>query len=99
MLDENQDRPCCLERQSVQLFVDCELFATTLKLEFSQMLSKRHFSNLCQLPPRCGVPQMHKLRIPLVGAQGYQRFPLSKPVVGQNIAVEVVPAFRASMLS
>ena len=31
-----------------------------------------------------------------MGAQGYQRFPLSKAVVGQNIAVHAVPAYRAS---
>ena len=29
---------------------------------------------------------------PLVGAQGYQRFPQSKPVVGQNIALHAAPA-------
>ena len=33
---------------------------------------------------------------PLVGAQGYQRFHLSKPVVGQNTALHAVPAYRAS---
>ena len=32
-----------------------------------------------------------------MGAQGYQRFPISKPVVGQNIALGAVPAFRASI--
>ena len=36
--------------------------------------------------------------LPLVGAQGYQRFPLSKPVVGQNIALGAVPAYRASVV-
>ena len=46
-------------------------------------------------PPPGGVPRMHKLR-ELVGAQGYQRFPLSKHAVGQNIAVHAVPAYRAS---
>ena len=34
----------------------------------------------------------------MVGAQGYQRFPLSKPVVGRNIALDAVPAYRASHL-
>ena len=33
------------------------------------------------------VPWMQKLRIPLVGVEGYQRFPLDKPVLGQNIAL------------
>ena len=33
---------------------------------------------------------------PLVGAQGYQRFHLSEPVVGQNLALHAVPAYRAS---
>ena len=32
----------------------------------------------------------------LVGAQGYQMFPLFKPVVGLNIALHAVPAYRAS---
>ena len=41
---------------------------------------------------RGGVPRMQKL-----GDQGYQRFPLSKPVVGQNIALHAVPVYRASM--
>ena len=41
---------------------------------------------------------MQKLKAPpLVGAQGYQRFPRSKPVVGQNIASGDVPAYRASI--
>ena len=39
---------------------------------------------------------MQKLKAALVGAQGYQRFPLSKAVVGKNIALEAVPAYRAS---
>ena len=35
---------------------------------------------------------------PLVGAaQGYQRFPLSKPSVRQNIALDAVPAYGASI--
>ena len=32
----------------------------------------------------------------MVGAHGYQRFLVSKPVVGQNIALHAVPAYRAS---
>ena len=32
---------------------------------------------------------------PLVGAQGYQMFPPSKPVVGQTIHEHAVPAYRA----
>ena len=46
--------------------------------------------------PHGGVQWMQKLRTPLVGAQGYQRFLLSKPVVGQNIALHAAPADRAS---
>ena len=41
--------------------------------------------------------RMQKLRALLVGAQGYHKFPLSKPVVGQNIALDAVPAYRASI--
>ena len=33
---------------------------------------------------------------PLVGARGYQRFPLSKSVVAPNLALHAVPAYRAS---
>ena len=50
-----------------------------------------------QLLSRGGVPRMQKLKVPLVGAQGYQRFPLSKPVVCQNIALDALPAYRASI--
>ena len=32
---------------------------------------------------------------PLVGAQGYQRLPLSKPLVGQNIALHAASAYKA----
>ena len=39
---------------------------------------------------------MQKLRAPLVRTQGCQRFPLSKPAAGQNIALHAVPAYRAS---
>ena len=46
--------------------------------------------------PRGGVPPMQKLRAPLVGALGYQRLILSKPVVGPNIGLHAVPAHRAS---
>ena len=47
-------------------------------------------------PPRGGVPRMQKLNTPLVEAQGYQQFPLSMPVVGRNIALHAVPAYRSS---
>ena len=47
--------------------------------------------------PCGGVPRMQKLKVPLVGVHGYQRFPLSKPVVGQNIALGAVHAYRASI--
>ena len=33
---------------------------------------------------------------PLEGAQGYQRFPLSQPVVGQNRALDDMPAYTYS---
>ena len=36
-------------------------------------------------PRRGGVQRMQKLNVILVGGQGYQRFPVSKPVVGRNI--------------
>ena len=35
---------------------------------------------------------MQKLKAPLLGAQGYQKFPLSKHVVVQNISLDAVPA-------
>ena len=42
---------------------------------------------------------MQKIKQPLppspVGAWGYQRFPFSLPVVGQNIALGAVDAYRA----
>ena len=48
------------------------------------------------LYPSCGgVTWMQNLKVSLVGAQGYQRFPLSKPVLGQNIGLDAVPAYRA----
>ena len=40
---------------------------------------------------------MQKLRALLVGAQGYQSFPLSKHVVGPDIFLDAVPAYRASI--
>ena len=40
---------------------------------------------------------MQKLSAPVVGAQGYQRFPLYKSVVGRNIDLHAVPDFRASI--
>ena len=40
---------------------------------------------------------MQKNRGPtLVGAHGYQRFPLSKPAVGKNIALHALSAYRVS---
>ena len=41
--------------------------------------------------------RMQKLKAPLVGAQGYQWFPLSKHVVGQKISLDAVPAYTASI--
>ena len=46
--------------------------------------------------PTVGVLRVQKLKAPLVEAQGYQRFPLSKPVVGLNIALDAVPAYPLS---
>ena len=43
------------------------------------------------------VPRMQKLTAPLVGAQGYQKFHLPKPVAGQNISLYAAPAYRASI--
>ena len=46
-----------------------------------------------------GIQRMQKVPPPhppllLLLPQGYQRFPLSKPVVGQNIALHAAPAYR-----
>ena len=38
---------------------------------------------------------MQKLKALLVGDHSYQRFPLSKPLVGQNLALDAVSAYRA----
>ena len=46
--------------------------------------------------PRGGIPRTQKLRYPLVVAQGCIKFSLSKPGVGQNIALHAVPADRTS---
>ena len=58
---------------------------------------------MCLSVPTHGeVPWTQKLPPPLrtrMGAQGYQRFPLSKPVAGQNIALHATPADRASVPS
>ena len=72
-----------------------QLTAREATRQFGTTSARRGCSNLS--PPRDGVPRMQKLRTPLVAAQGYQRFPLSRPVVGQNIALDAVPAYRASM--
>ena len=45
---------------------------------------------------RGGVPRTQKLRTTLVGARSYRRVPLTKPVVGQNVALRAVPADRTS---
>ena len=47
--------------------------------------------------PRSATADAEK-RALLVGSQGYQRFPVSKPVVGWNIAMPAVPAYRAVYL-
>ena len=57
----------------------------------------RRPSTLTPPSPLGGVPWMQKLKALVVAAQGYQRFPLSKPVVGQNIAVDAGPSYRASI--
>ena len=41
---------------------------------------------------RDGVPQSHKLRTPLVRAQGLSKVSLSKPIIGQNIGLHAVSA-------
>ena len=58
---------------------------------------RRGCSNLS--PPRGGVLRMQELNVALVGAQGCQSFLLYKPVVGQNIALDAVPAYNASILT
>ena len=50
---------------------------------------------LLLLLSRGGVPRTQKLKSPLVGAQGYKRFTLSKPV-GQHIDLHAAPADSAS---
>ena len=51
------------------------------------------------VPPRWGTADAEIKPPPptpsLVGAQGYQRFPLSESVMGQNIALDAVPAYGA----
>ena len=42
------------------------------------------------------LSQMQKLRVPVVGAEGCQRIPLSKPVVGSNIDLHALSAYKAS---
>ena len=61
------------------------------------LLKARVFKSAPPPPPAVGY-RGSRLRTSLVGAQDYiyQRFPLSKPVVGQKIALHAVPAFRAS---
>ena len=55
-------------------------------------------ASLCCCVPYCGVPRMQKLSDPPVGAQGYQRFPLSKHVVDWNIALHAVPAYTSTSI-
>ena len=70
--------------------------------QFRTTFARRGFSNLS--PPHPTVvgycAWMLKLRAPLVGAQGYQRFPISKPTCTSRseyyIALHAVPAYRAS---
>ena len=64
---------------------------TTLRQSF-----QLHFLEMATLlPPYFKRTRMQKLKARLVGAQGYQIFPLSKPVVGPNIALTAVPAYMA----
>ena len=48
--------------------------------------------------PQWGTADAEIKHPPLVGSQGYRRFPFSKPVVlvGPNIALHAVPAYKAS---
>ena len=69
---------------------------------YSSWVSTYSFS--ATLLPAGGVSRTQKLRFPpptnrpppLMGSQGYQRFPLYKPGVGQNMAVHATPADRTS---
>ena len=73
-------------------------------LSWLTSFTKRGTDRACVAPAfplnitRAGVPRMPKLQVPLLGAQGYQRFPFSKPVVGHNIAVDAVPALLTGLL-
>ena len=49
------------------------------------------------LTPRWGTADAEAKGPSLMGVQGYQRFPLSKPVVGQNVALNAVPALSVSL--
>ena len=59
--------------------------------QFGITSARRGCSDLS--PMRWGTTDAKSKGLP---AQGYQRFPLSKPVVGLNIASHAVPAYRAS---
>ena len=53
--------------------------------------------HLC-FPSTAGTTDV-EMKDHLVGAQGYQRFPLFKPVFGQSIALRAASADRASVLT
>ena len=80
--------PKCSIPEKIENILAC--FKIEKKNHLQQFLSD------CTFSPRGGVPRMQKLSAPLMGAQGYQRFPLSKPVVRRNIAVYAAPVYRAS---
>ena len=61
------------------------------KLLLSEIFTTLFGDSLYQVLYVFGIPRMQKL-----WARGYQRFPLSKPVVGRNIALHDMPTYMAS---
>lgn len=55
-------------------------------------------SNLTCLLFRSGILRMHKLRSPMLQTQSSQRFLLSKPGIGENIAMHASSAARNFLL-
>ena len=77
----------------------CECHQEATK-QFRTTSARQGCSNLPTHPTPAGYPRIQKsppTYTPLVGAQGYPRFPLSKPVmVSLNIALHAVSAYGAS---
>ena len=69
-----------------------------VKLKVVFFVDRQVLSNFAWRRARRGVSQTQKFRTPLVGAQCYEGFLLSKTVVDQNMALYAVPADMASYL-